>query len=329
VAEDTLAQFEAETGIKVVYDVYDSNEVLEAKLLAGSSGYDVVVPTSTFLRRQIPAGVYQTLDRSLLPNWDYQDQDLLAKAAADDPDNAHAAIYLWGTNGIGYNVGMVTERLGEDANFSTWDLVFDPEVAAKLADCGLTMLDSPSEMIPLALGYLGMSPGSSDPDDLEKVAEMFAAVRPYVRYFNSAQYNTDLANGEVCVSVGFSGDVLFAADIADEAGQGVEIAYAIPEEGSMLWFDMLAVPAGAPNPENAHAFINYLMTPQVIAEITNYVYYPNANVASNEFVDDEILGDPSIYPTPEMMERLYPQPVHDARADRALTRLWTKIRSGQ
>ncbi len=326
IGPDTIAEFEAETGIKVVYDVYDSNEVLEAKLLAGNSGYDIVVPTSTFLRRQIPAEVYRTLDREKLPNWENLDPDLMADAEADDPGNAHGVVYLWGTNGIGYNVAKVAERLGDDAPTDSWALVFDPEYAAKLADCGITMLDTASEMVPLALAYLGLPPDSTDTADLQKVAALFASVRPYVRYFNAAQYNTDLANGEVCVSVGFSGDIFIAAE---EAAEGIEIAYSVPKQGAMLWFDMLAIPSDAPNPDGAHAFINYLMRPEVIADVTNAVFYPNANAKAAAFVDPEILADPSIYPTPDVMERLFPQPVHDPRDDRALTRLWTTVRTGQ
>jgi putrescine transport system substrate-binding protein len=329
IGEDTVAQFEAETGIEVVYDVYDSNEVLEAKLLAGNSGYDVVVPTSTFLRRQVAAGVYRPLDRALLPNWENLDPKLMAAAEADDPGNEHSVIYLWGTNGIGYNVAAVEERLGEDAPVDSWALVFDPEHAAKLADCGITMLDTASEMVPLALNYLGLPPGSTEAADLEAAEALLMGVRPYVRYFNAMQYNTDLANGEVCVSVGFSGDILIAADNAEAAGQGIEIAYSVPNEGGMLWFDMLAIPADAPNPEAAHAFIDFLLRPEIIAQVTNLVFYPNANANADELVDPEILNDPTIYPSPEVMDRLFPQPVHDARDDRELTRLWTRVRSGQ
>ena len=326
IAPDTVAKFEAETGITVTYDVYDSNEVLEAKLLAGNSGYDVVVPTSTFLRRQVPAGVYQPLDRAKLPDWGNLDPALMAAAAADDPGNAHGVVYLWGTNGIGYNVGKVKERLGEDAPVDSWALVFDPQYAAKLADCGITMLDTASEMVPLALAYLGLPPDSMKAEDLDKVEALFAAVRPYVRYFNAAQYNTDLANGEVCVSVGFSGDIFIAAD---QAPEGTEIVYSVPKEGAMLWFDMLAIPADAPNPDAAHAFIDFLLRPEIIADITNTTFYPNANAKAAAFVEPAILADPAIYPTPEVRALLFPQPVHGPRDDRTLTRLWTKIRTGQ
>lgn len=329
IGPETVAAFEAETGIDVVYDVYDSNEVLEAKLLAGNSGYDVVVPTSTYLKRQIEAGVYQPLDKSLLPNWGNLDPELMARAEAYDPGNAHAAIYLWGTNGIGYNPALVAERLGADPAPDSWSMVFDPETAAKLADCGISMLDSPAEMFPVALNHLDLPPDSVEDEHLERAAALLEAVRPHVRYFHSSQYISDLANGEICVAVGFSGDMLIAADRAAEAGRGVEVAYLVPEEGGMQWFDMLAIPADAPHPEEAHAFIDFLLRPEVIADATNHVFYPNANPASNAFVDPRILEDPSIYPDEATRARLFPQPVHDARGDRALTRLWTRVRAGR
>ncbi len=329
ISPETIAAFEAETGIRVVYDVYDSNEVLEAKLLAGFSGYDVVVPTSTYLKRQLAAGIYMPLDRDQLPNWHNLDPDLMARAAAYDPDNAHAAIYLWGTNGIGYNPAKIAERLGPDFVVDSWSLVFDPEIAAQLSDCGISFLDSPSEMFPLALNYLGLPPDSVASEDMEQAEALLLSVRPVVRYFSSSQYISDLANGETCVAVGFSGDMLIAADRAKAADRGVDVAYAVPKEGGMLWFDMLAIPSDAPNPDEALAFIDYMLRPDVIAEQTNFVYYPNANEAADAFVDPEILADPAIYPDAKTRELLFAQPVHDARGDRALTRAWTQIKTGQ
>ncbi len=231
IAEDTIAKFEAETGYKVVYDVYNSNEVLEAKLLAGNSGYDVVVPTSQFLQRQIAAGVYQPLDKAKLPNLANMDPELMKAAANYDPDNAHSVIYMWGTTGIGYNTAKVKERLGDDAPVDSWQLLFDPAYAAKLADCGITLLNSATDVLPSALAYLGLDPTSKDAGDLEKAAALIEGVRPYIRYFHSSQYINDLANGEVCVSLGFSGDVFIAAARAEEAGTGIEIAYARAEGG--------------------------------------------------------------------------------------------------
>ncbi len=329
IAEDTVAKFEAETGIKVVYDVYDSNEVLEAKLLAGNSGYDVVVPTSNFLQRQVAAGVYQPLDKSKLPNLANMDPKLMESAGAYDPGNEHAVIYMWGTIGIGYNVAKVKERLGEDAPTNSWSLVFDPTYAAKLADCGITLLDSPSDMLQTALAYLGLDPMSTDADDMQKAADLIAQIRPYVRYFHSSQYISDLANGEVCVSVGFSGDIYIAAARAVEVNNGIEIAYSLPTEGAQLWFDMMAIPADAPNPDAAHKWINFIMEPQITADITNYVSYANANAASLPLVDEAIRNDPSIFPPADVMAKLFPSQVYDAKIDRVMTRLWTKVQTGQ
>ena len=330
IAEDTLANFEAETGIKVTYDVFDSNDVLEAKLLSGKTGYDVVVPTGTFLARQIKAGVFQTLDMSKLPNHKNLDPAIMKKLATLDPDNAHAIPYLWGTTGIGINVAKVQERLGEDYPLDSWDIVFKPEVAAKLADCGITMLDAYDELVPTVLNYLGEDPKSQDVGLLNsKVTKVLQAIRPYVRYFHSSQYINDLANGDVCVSIGWSGDVLQAMDRADEAENGVEVAYIIPKEGAGLWFDMLAIPKDASNTENAHIFLNYLMRPDVMAGITNYVWYPNAIPSSKPSIDEEITSDPSIYPTPEVEEKLFTFPVYGPKYDRAGTRMWTALKAGK
>jgi putrescine transport system substrate-binding protein len=329
IAEDTVAKFEAATGIKVVYDVYDSNETLEAKLLAGNSGYDVVVPTSQFMQRQIAAGVYQPLDKSKLPNLVNMDPALMKSAQSYDPENAHGVIYMWGTTGIGYNKAKVEERLGTDAPVDSWKLVFDPEYAAKLADCGISFLDSPTDMLPSALAYLGLNPLSDDKDDLAKAGAVIEGVRPYIRYFHSSQYISDLANGETCVAVGFSGDVFIASSRATEAAKGVEIAYAVPKEGAEQWFDMMGIPADAPNPQAALAWINFIMEPQITADITDFVWYANANKASMPLVDPAISGDPAIFPTPDVMAKLFPTRVYDARTDRAITKIWTKAKTGQ
>ncbi len=329
IAEDTLAKFEEATGIKVNYDVYDSNEVLEAKMLTGNSGYDVVVPTSDFLQRQIAAGAYQPLDKSLLPNLANMDPELMAGAAVYDPGNTYAVIYMWGTTGIGYNVGDVAERLGEDYTVDSWSIIFDPEIVSKLSDCGVTMLDAPTEMIPAAMNYLGLDPRSTKPEDIEAGAALLEKVRPYIKYFHSSQYINDLANGDVCVSVGWSGDVFQAQARAEEADNGVEIGYVIPKEGALQWFDMMAIPADAPHPENAHKFINFIMDAQITADITNYVWYANANKASMPLVDAEITEDPGIFPTPEAKKRLWASVVYDARTDRLMTRAWTRIKTGQ
>jgi putrescine transport system substrate-binding protein len=329
IAEDTVQKFEEATGIDVVYDVYDSNEVLEAKLLTGGSGYDIVVPSSNFLQRQVGAGVYLPLDKSKLPNLANMDPELMQAAASADPDNAHSVVYMWGTVGIGYNVEKVAERLGEDAPVDSWSLIFDPEYAAKLADCGISMLDAPIDMFQAALAYLGLDPLTTEPADLEKAAELITQVRPHIRYFHSSQYITDLANGEICVAVGFSGDIFIAADRAEEAGSGVEIAYSVPKEGAQQWFDLMAIPADAPNPEAAHAWMNFIMDPQITADITNYVWYANANEASLPLVDPEIRDDPAIFPPPEVRAKLFQAAVYEGRLERTVTRLWTRVLTGQ
>ena len=329
IAEDTLEKFTAETGIEVNYDVYDSNEVLEAKMLAGNSGYDIVVPTSSFLQRQIGAGVYMPLDKSLLPNLANMDPQLMEGASAYDEGNEHAVIYMWGTTGIGYNAGKVAEILGEDYEVNSWDLVFDPEIAGKLAECGISYLDAPVEMLPAAMNYLGLDPRSTDIADFEKGAELLQELRPTVRYYHSSQYINDLANGETCVAIGWSGDVFIAQARAAEAENGVEVGYVIPDEGALQWFDMMAIPVDAPNPDAAHAFINFIMDAQITADITNYVWYANANEASLPLVDPDITGDPGIFPTAAAKERLWNSVAYDARLDRGITRLWTEIKTGQ
>lgn len=329
IAEDTIEKFTAETGIKVVYDVYDSNEVLEAKMLAGNSGYDVVVPTSDFLQRQISAGVYQPLNKDMLPNLKNMDADLMAGAAGYDEGNAHSVIYMWGTTGIGYNVDAVAERLGEDYAGDSWDMVFDPATVSKLADCGVTILDAPSEIVPAALRYLGFDPNSEDLDEIEKAGELLKSIRPHVRYFHSSQYINDLANGDVCLSVGWSGDIFQARDRADEADNGVSVSYVIPKEGALQWFDMMAIPTDAPNVENAHKFINFIMDAQITADITNYVWYANGNAASMPLVDPEIVEDTGIFPSDEAKKNLWPAKVLTPKADRKTTRTWTSVKTGQ
>ena len=330
IGPDTIADFEAATGIRVIYDVYDSNEVLEAKMLAGNSGYDIVVPTSSFLKRQIDAGVYLPLDKAKIPNIAGLDAEMMARVADKDPDNAHAVIYMWGTNGIGYNPEMVRARLGEDAPVDSWALIFDPENAAKLADCGITVLDSPTDMLPVLLNYLGYAHNSTDEAQLNEAAALIETIRPHIRYFHSSQYISDLANGEICVAVGWSGDVIIAADRAAQAGQGIEVEYSIPTEGTLQWFDMMAIPVDAPNPENAHAFIDFVLQPEVIAGVTNFVFYSNAVLpASLEFVDEEIRNDPTIFPPEETLDKLFGSPVYGPADDRLLTRIWTRVRTGQ
>ncbi len=329
IAEDTIEKFTAATGIDVVYDVYDSNEVLEAKLLAGGSGYDIVVPTSDFLQRQIEAGVYQTLDKSKLPNLANMDPVLMKSAANYDADNAHAIIYMWGTTGIGYNTKMIAERLGEDYEVDSWDLVFNPDVVSKLADCGVSLLDAPTEVLPAAANYIGKDPNTDDKAELTAAAEALKAIRPHIRYFHSSQYINDLANGDTCVAMGWSGDVFQARDRAAEAENGVEISYIVPKEGALQWFDMMAIPEDAPNPDAAHKFINFIMEAQITADITNYVWYASANTAALPLIDEEITGDPGVFPSDETKAKLWPNKVHGPRTDRLITRLWTEVKTGQ
>lgn len=327
--ESILEDFTKETGIEVNYDVFDSNEILETKLLAGGSGYDIVVPTGTFLQRQINAGVFQKLDKDKLTNWDNLDKDVMERLARYDPGNEYAVNYMWGTTGLGLNTKMVKERLGEDQPLNTYDLLFDPELVSKLADCGVYMLNTSEEVVPAALNYLGLDPNSTNPEDLQKAEDLLLSVKPYIRKFNSSEYITALANGDICMAHGWSGDVLQARDRAKEAGQGVEIQYVIPKEGAVIWVDNMAIPADAPHPEAALEFMNYMMRPEVMAKATNYVNYANGNAAADEFVEPEILNDPSVYPDEETRQRLFAVESKGPREQRSETRLWTRVVTGQ
>jgi putrescine transport system substrate-binding protein len=323
-----LEDFTKETGIKVVYDTFDSNETLEAKLLAGGTGYDVVVPTADFLQRQIQAGVFQKLDKSKLPNitnmWDVIQQ----RTASYDPGNEYAVDYMWGTDGIGYNVKKVAEILGPDVKPGL-EVIFDPKVAAKFKDCGIYVLDTPKDVLSTALHYLGLDPNSKNPEDFKKVEELMTSVRPFIRKFHSSEYINALANGDICIAFGYSGDVLQARDRAVEAKNGVEVNYSIPSQGAQMWFDMMAIPADAPHVAEAHEFINYMMKPEVIAKASDYVFYANGNKASQQFVSKDVLEDPAIYPTEDIMGKLFTISPWDPKTQRTATRLWTKIVTGQ
>ena len=330
IAPTTVARFEEETGIRVIYDVFDSNEVLEAKLLSGASGYDIVVPTSDFMGRQIIAGVFQPLDLERLPNYRHLDPDLMRLVATFDPGNRYGVPYLWGTTGIGYNVGKVQAALGDDAPIDSLDLLFKPEFASKLADCGIGVLDSPSEIFSAVLNYLGLDPDSQSAEDYELSArELLDGIRPYIRYFHSSQYINDLANGDICLAFGWSGDVLQARDRAREANTGADIAFAIPREGALMWFDMLAIPADAKRVGYAHRFIDFLLRPDVIAEVTGHVKYANANVTATALLPESISSDPGVYPPPEVRERLYTDKVTPPKIDRVMTRVWTAVKTGR
>jgi putrescine transport system substrate-binding protein len=329
IADDTVSRFSAETGIKVNYDVYDSNETLEAKLLAGRSGYDVVVPSaSPYLARQAEAGVYRKIDKSQLANYGNLDPQILAAAANADPGNQYGVPYLWGTTGLGYDAAKVKAALGDGAPVDSLKLLFDPENAKKLAGCGISLLDSAQEVFPAALAYLGRDPLSRDPKDLEAAAAVVQAIRPSIKKFHSSQYINDLANGELCLAFGYSGDIVQAKNRAADAKNGVEIAYSIPREGAMIWIDMMAIPKDAPHPENALKFIDYILRPEVIAAISNTVAYANPNSLATEFVDEAIRDDPNIHPPPEVRQRLFFDKPVTPQYERLRTRAWTKVKTG-
>ncbi|RMN67683.1 Putrescine-binding periplasmic protein [Pseudomonas syringae] len=329
IAPDTVAKFEKESGIKVVYDVFDSNETLEAKLLAGKSGYDIVVPSNNFLAKQIKAGVYQELDKSKLPNWKNLNESLLKAVSVSDPDNKHAFPYMWGSIGIGINPDKVKAALGADAPVNSWDLLFKPENAAKLKSCGISFLDSPTEMLPIALHYLGYPTDSQDKKQLAEAEALFMKIRPSIGYFHSSKYISDLANGNICVAVGYSGDIYQAKSRAAEAGGKVKVAYNIPKEGAGSFYDMVAIPKDAENVEGAYKFMTFLMKPEIMAEITNAVRFPNGNAAATALVDKEITSDPGVYPPADVQAKLYAIADLPAATQRIMTRSWTKIKSGK
>ncbi|MFK3776498.1 polyamine ABC transporter substrate-binding protein [Pseudomonas sp. NPDC089406] len=328
IGDTTLADFQASSGIKVVYDVFDSNETLEGKLLAGRTGYDVVVPSNHFLARQAKAGAFLPLDRSKLPNWKHLDPKLLKQLEQNDPGNQYAAPYLWGTNGIGYNVEKVKAALGID-KIDSWAVLFEPENLKKLKQCGVAFMDSPDELFPAVLNYMGMDPRSEKPGDYAKAEARLLELRPYITYFHSSKYVSDLANGDICVAFGYSGDVFQAANRAVEANNGVKIAYSIPKEGSNLWFDLLAIPKDSANPEQALAFINYLLDPQVIAKVSATVGYANANLEAKQHMDASLIDNPEIYPPQEVLDKLYVSSTPSPQIMRVMTRSWSKIKSNR
>jgi putrescine transport system substrate-binding protein len=326
---EVLAQFSKETGIKVQYDTFDANETLETKLLAGKSGYDVVVPTAYFLERQIKAGVFQKLDKSKLANLGNVWPDIAKRLAVYDPGNLYAVNYMWGTTGIGYNAKAMRERLGPNAKIDSWDIVFKPENLAKFKDCGVHMLDSADDIAPAALHYLQLNPNSTDAKELERAADLVMKIRTLVRKFHSSEYLNALASGEICFVVGWSGDIKQAQKRATEAKNDIEIGYAIPKEGAQMFFDNLAIPKDAKNVAEAHAFIDYLLKPEVAAKNSNLVAYANGNLASQKFIDKAVLDDKSVYPDVATMARLYTVSARDQKSQRVLNRLWTKVKTGK
>jgi putrescine transport system substrate-binding protein len=328
-APGVLDDFTRETGIKVVYDTFDANETLETRLLAGKSGYDVVVPTAYFLQRQIKANIFQKLDKSKLPNLVNAWPVVTKQLAIYDPGNQYAANYMWGTTGIGYNVKMVRKILGPDAKIDSWDVVFKPENLAKFKDCGIHMLDSADDIFPAALGYLGLDPNSTKPADLEKAADLVARITPYVRKFHSSEYLSALATGEICFVVGWSGDIMQARSRAAEAKSEIEIGYAIPKEGAQMFFDNLAIPADARNVAEAYELINYLYRPDVAAKNSDFLSYPNGNLASQKLVDPKILDDKNIYPDEATQQKLFVITARDPTTQRIINRLWTRVKTGR
>ena len=328
IAPDTIPNFEKLTGIKVRYDIFSNNEVLETKLLTGRTNYDIVIPTGDFFERQVKAGVYRKLDKSALTNQVNLDADILKRLSLHDPGNQHAVPYLWSSAGIGYNEQQVQARLGEGIALS-WSLLFDPRNAAKLKDCGITILDAPSDVISTVLIYLGRDANSRDARDVAAAADTLNKIRPFVRYIDSQQYISDLANGTVCISLGWSGDIMQARERAREAGNGMRIAYFVPKEGALMTVDAMGIPADAPHPRNAQLFMNYLMRPEVMAGITNFVKYPNGNAASLPFVDEKIKNDRSIYPDAATRARLLTHRAESLEYSRLISREWTRFRTGE
>ena len=332
-APDVLEHFTKETGIKVVYDTFDANETLETRLMAGKSGYDVVVPTAYFLQRQIKANIFQKLDKSKLPNLANVWPVVTQRLATYDPGNLYAANYMWGTTGIGYNVKTVQKILGADARIDSWDIVFKPENLAKFRDCGVHMLDSADDIFPAALSYLGLDPNSTRQADLEQAADLVLKIRPYVRKFHSSEYLSALATGEICLVVGWSGDIMQArsraAEAKSDAKSDVEISYAIPKEGAQMFFDNLAIPADAQHVAEAHELINYLYRPDVAAKNSDFLSYANGNLASQKLIDPKILGDKNIYPDEATLSKLFVITARDPATQRIINRLWTKVKTGR
>jgi putrescine transport system substrate-binding protein len=324
-----LRDFTRETGIAVTYDTFDANEVLETKLLAGRSGYDVVVPTAYFLERQIKAGLFQKLDKKKIPNLVNVWPEIARRLAVHDPGNQHAVNYMWGTTGIGYNVNKVRDILGSDARIDTWSVIFDPLQISKFKDCGVYMLDSADDIMSAALHFLGLDPNTKNPADLQRAADLMTRIRPAIRKFHSSEYLNALANGEICLVVGFSGDIKQAQRRAAEARSGIEIGYVIPKEGAQMWFDNLAIPKDARHVDEAHALIDFLLRPDIAARNTNFIRYANGNLASQKYIDRAILEDPTIYPSPELMQRFYTIAAHDQATTRLINRLWTRIKTGR
>lgn len=324
-----LDAFTRETGIKVIYDTFDQMETVETKLITGKSGYDLVVVTASFLPRHIPLKLYTELDKSKLPNLSHLWPDIVGRLAKYDPGNRFAVNYMWGTTGLGYNLKKVREKLGPQAEVDSWSILFDPAKVSKLASCGVHVLDATEEMFPAALRYLGLNPDSKAEGDLRKAADLLAKIKPHIQKFHSSEYITALANGDICLAVGYSGDVLQAKKRAAEAKNGVEIGYAIPREGALMWFDSFVIPADAANKEAAYKLIDYLNRPEVAASNSVFIQYASPNLSAQKHVAPEILKDPGIYPSAETLARLYTITPFDEKTQRVVNRLWTRVKTGR
>ncbi|RMV69703.1 MULTISPECIES: polyamine ABC transporter substrate-binding protein [Pseudomonas syringae group] len=328
IAPDTPKEFERESGSPLVIDSFDSAEIMQSKVMAGRTGYDVVVATSNTLPNLIQAGVLQPLDKAQLSNWPHLDPDILAKVSVNDPGNRYAAPYLWGTTGIGYNVEKVISALGDNAPVNSWDLIFKEENISKLKQCGVAMLDSPSEIISIALHYLGLPHNSKNPGDYQKAQALLLKIRPYVRYFDSSKIDADLAEGNICAVVGWANGALAAQQINEKNKTGRHIAYSIPREGALLWSENIVLLKDAPHPQKATVFINYMLQPEVIAKTSNYSLYPNANKDAAPFVDKKLLDNNSIYLDKETISRLFPLESLPLKVERVRTRVWVKVKGG-
>ncbi|HUG04796.1 MAG TPA: polyamine ABC transporter substrate-binding protein [Steroidobacteraceae bacterium] len=326
-APDTISNFEREYGIKVNFDTYDSTEMAEARLLAGRTGYDVVVHAERYSARLIPIGVYRQLDKSKLPNWRNLDPWVLETLDSADPGNRYGVPYLWGTTGFTYNKRMIRERM-PDAPVNSGDMIFRPEVIRRFADCGISFIDEPTDVIPLALLYLGHDPNSMDPAQLHEVEKLLKGVRPYIRYFSSAKMLIDLPNEEVCIAMSWSGDYAQAMWRAQQAGRPVDLAYTVQKEGALAWFDLWFIPADAPHPDNAHLFLNYLLRPDVIAAISNETRYASANTKAPPLLLPEVRNDPAVYPLDEIRLNLHKGVLFDPKSERRRSRLWSRVKTG-
>lgn len=327
IGKTTIADFEARTGIKVIYDTYDADETLEAKMMAGDSGYDVVSTSTDYFSRQIKAGIYRPLDKALLPNWKNLDPHVLELEARADPGNRYAMPYLRHVSGFAYNTDMIGKRM-PGAPVDSLDMIFKPEVIKHFADCGVTFLDSAEDVLQLALNYLHLDPNSTRPEDYAQAEKLLLAVRPYVRAFDSTEYMNGLATGDFCISMSWSADYSQSRARAKAAGVDVPLAFTVPKEGANLSFDALLIPADAPHPLAAHQFLNYILEPRVIAAVTNHIHYANDNLAANRYVDPAILNDPTVYPTPATEARLYEADEASPPLERLRTRTWTRIKTG-